>query len=319
MTIVLASDDGFVPQLAVTLISILENNRDQTDLTVYVLSLHIAQSNQALLEQMVASYDCHLEFIALDDIESYYPYPIDTGRFKPIILGRLFIARLLPVSLERVLYMDCDIAVTGKLAPLYQMPLNGNVVAMAMEPTVNALVKAQVGLAKEDPYHNSGVLLIDLPKWRAFNAEKKLIDLFEKSGGSLCYADQDLLNGVFKGAIMPIAPTYNFFTTFRYYRYRTLVNKLPAYRFFSKDAYNAARKNPTVIHYLGAERPWLRGNLNPYRKIYHQYLQKTPYANMPLKKGKECYLFLFHMMEWLTVICPPLRFWISDKWGHKIK
>lgn len=319
MNIVLASNDGFVQHLSVTLISILENNRWCPHFDVYILSLEISQDNQLKLEQMVAVYPCQLHFIPLNNIQTYYDFSIDTGRFNPIILGRLFIARLLPENLDRVLYLDCDIVVDQSIQALWETNLNDNIVAMAMEPTANPGIKEQIDFKPDDIYCNSGVLLIDMVKWRKESVESKLISYFAAKGGKLLFADQDLLNVVLKGHIHYISPIYNFYCPYKYFRHQTLVRKMPAYSRFSREEFRLAKREPRVIHFLGAERPWLRGNLNPYRHLYYKYLTLTPWRDAKPLPGKEIYLFCFHVMEWITVLCPPIRTFISNTWGLKIK
>lgn len=319
MNIVLASNNGFVQHLSVTLISLLENNRWCPAMDVYILSLGITDENQAKLNEMVRPYACQLHFIPLDDIQSYYSFQIDTGRFNPIILSRLFIARLLPAHIDRILYFDCDIAIDGSIQPLWSMELGSCIAAMAMEPTATPAIKQQIGFAHEQPYYNSGVLLIDMVKWRNESIETKLIEYLAAKGGKLLFADQDLLNVVLQGRIQLIPPRFNFYCPYKYHRFETLVKKVPDYKIVTQNAFEAAKKEPVVIHFLGAERPWYRGNLNPYRHIYKKYLQLTPWKDAAPLAGKEIYLFCFHVMEWITVVCPPFRTFISNKWGHKLK
>lgn len=319
MNIVLASNDGFVQHLSVTLISLLENNRWCPRVDVYILSLGISPANQALLEKMVAPYACRLHFIPLSDIHTYYDFNIDTGRFNPIILGRLFIARLLPPEVERLIYFDCDIVIAKSVQKLWETDLDDCIGAMAMEPTANPEIKRQIGFGDHDPYYNSGVLLIDMNKWREKGIEDQLISYFAAKGGKLMFADQDLLNVILKGSLKLIRPTFNFYAPYKYHRHGTLVKKVPAYAQISKDEYNAAKRDPSVVHFLGHERPWMRGNLNPYRRLYHHYLAMTPFKDAKPVPGKELYLFCFHVMEWLTVLCPPLRTFISNTWGLKVK
>lgn len=319
MNIVLASDDQFVRHLAVTVISILQNNQRGGRICFYVLSLNISQDNQQKLHDMILSYDSEIMFIEIQSIQSYYDFSIDTGRFQPIVLSRLFIARLLPTTIDRVLYLDCDTVINGPIDALYHISLDGAVIGMAIEPTVGSVIKNPIRFAAEDVYYNAGVLLIDLVRWRAKNIEDALLHYYAQKHGKLLCNDQDLLNVVLKGRIKPLDPKYNFYTTFKYHRHSTLVKQLPAYGQFSKKEYNAAKRQPIIVHFLGAERPWLRGNLNPYRHLYDRYLAMTPWRGTPRLKGREIYLFLFHIMEWLTILCPPFRAWISQNWGMKVK
>ena len=57
----------------------------------------------------------------------------------------------------------------------------------------------------------------------------------------------------------------------------------------------------------GDERPWIRGNRNHYRKYYEQALALTPWAGEEREKGKEGVYAGLSLMDYVTVICPPIR------------
>ena len=69
-----------------------------------------------------------------------------------------------------------------------------------------------VGLKYNDRYINSGVILINLKKWREDNLEKKFIDFINKYNGDVPCADQGTINGVCKNKILIIHPKYNTMT-----------------------------------------------------------------------------------------------------------
>jgi lipopolysaccharide biosynthesis glycosyltransferase len=142
-----------------------------------------------------------------------------------------------------------------------------------------------------------------------------LIAFYRKKEGRLFACDQDTINGALKGQIRLLNPRFNFFTNLRYFPYDSLVKRTAAYGVITKKELAAAKKNPAILHYLGDERPWKRGNLNPYRRAYENYLEMTPYAKTPKETGQELYLLAYHLMEWMTAVCPKLRFWINDRMG----
>ena len=53
-----------------------------------------------------------------------------------------------------------------------------------MEPTIYEAVKASVGLGREQPYFNSGVLLVDLRQWRERQVQSRLLDFWKEKGGN---------------------------------------------------------------------------------------------------------------------------------------
>ncbi len=317
MNIIYASNDGYVRHLAVSMLSLFDRNRRVRELTVYVISMGISRENRARLEAVAAGYGRTVCFLEMDDIEAQFACGVDTGGFDISTLGRLFAGRLLPESVERVLYLDCDTVVARPLTKLWLTDLKGHVLGAVMEPTIYRKVKQEIGLMPEDAYFNAGVLLIDVKLWRRTDAERRLLDFYQEKGGSLFACDQDIINGALKGQILPLPPRYNFFTNYRYFRYRDLVKHEPSYGVITEEEFREAKRHPSVIHYAGDERPWIAGNRNHYRKAYEHYLALTPWAGTPGEKGREFYMFAYHMMDYVTVLCPPLRWAVSRMFGMR--
>ena len=217
-----------------------------------------------------------------------------------------------------MLYLDCDTVVLSSLKRLWETDLKGRVMGAVMEPTIYPKVKESIGLKQEDPYFNSGVLLLDLARWRKDGIEKRLVEFFGSMGGKAFACDQDTLNGALKGQIKALSPRYNFFTNYRYFHYKDLVAQSPAYQAISGDVFIRAKKHPAILHYAGDERPWKAGNLGHYRKAYELYLSMTPWKGTPKETGQRGYLFAYHIMDYLTWLCPPARRQISRRFGMKL-
>lgn len=310
-----ASNDGYARHLAASMCSLFDNNQSEETIRVYILSNQLSADNISRLRSIGDKYGRELVVVELGDVRSRFPYEIDTRGFDVSALSRFFMAQMLPESEERILYLDCDTIVTDSLTPLWEQPLGGYALAAAMEPTVGMNIKGQIDLTKEDAYYNSGVLLINLAYWRQENVQGKLMDFYREKDGKLFACDQDTINGALRGQIKLLNPRYNFFTNLKYFPYSSLVVRTADYAAVTKEQLKEAKKNPAILHYLGDERPWKRGNLNPYRKYYEKYLAMTPYAGTPKECGRELYLLVYHLMEWVTLICPEVRFAINDTMG----
>lgn len=318
MNIVYASNENYVKHMAASMISIFQQNRREKRLVVYVLSIGIKMESRERLEAMADTYHREIRWIELENIRSLFPFGVDTRGFDISAMGRLFVGRLLPENIQRVLYLDCDTVAARPLGKLWRTDLKGKLVGAVMEPTIYRVVKEEIGLGEQDPYINSGVLLIDLKRWRRQGAEEKLLGFFGGRGGSLFACDQDTINGALKGEILFLPPKYNFFTNYRYFSYRELMRYSKTYGMVGKAAFKAAKQCPVIIHYMGDERPWIAGNRNHYRKYYEQALALTPWAGEEKEKGKEWYMLAYHLMDYVTVICPPIRRMVSQKLGMKV-
>ena len=297
--------------------SLFDKNKDAKEITVYVLSLGLSEENRGKLQVIADEFGRNLVILEMGDIRERFDFDVDTGGYDISIMGRLFMGEMLPDTVDRVLYLDCDTVVVCSLKRMWKENLGGAVFGAVMEPTIYTAVKESIGLSEADGYYNSGMLLVDLNRWREEHVQEKLLAFLKEKGGALFASDQDLLNGALKGQIHTLMPKFNFFPNYRYFSYKTLVDHAPSYKAVSRDEFREAKKHPVIIHYMGDERPWIRGNLNHYRLAYERYLAKTPWAGTPKEKGKECYMLMYHAMDYATAICPEIRWYISRKFGMK--
>ena len=318
MNIVYASNDNYARHLAVSLYSLLEHSQDEKDLQVYILSLGLTEEAKDRIEAIAEGFGREAAFIELGSLKERFSYQVDTGGFDISIMARLFVGEVLPETVDRIIYLDCDTVILGSLRALWKTELHSALVGAVMEPTIYPEVMEQIGLKREEPYFNSGVLLIDLKRWRMEKTGEKLLEFYGQKGGRLFAGDQDTINGGLRGRIKPLSPAYNFFTNYRYYRYSHLVRLSPIYGRISREAFQAAKRHPVILHYMGDERPWVAGNLNHYRLAYTRYLKKTPWRGAPKEKGKRLYMLLYHLMDYATFVCPPVRDMVSRSFGMRV-
>lgn len=318
MNVLYASNDGYACHLAASLFSLYQHHAQSVPLDVYVLSAGMCAEYQDNLKEIAGRFHRSLTIIELGDLRNRFPYEVDTRGFDLSAMSRLFAPEVLPESVDRILYLDCDTIICASLLPVYHMDLNGCLAAMAMEPTVYKKMKETIGFTKSDPYYNSGVILMDLHGWRREGVLKQMLDFYGSHSGSLFACDQDTINGTLKGRILPLPPAYNFFTNYRYFHYGTLVKMCPAYKTVTRAEFRQAVRTPAVIHFLGDERPWIAGNHNHYRKYYEDALAHTPWRGMEKQAGKELYMHLWWVFNHISWLCPPVRLLISKYFGMKL-
>ena len=311
MNIFYTSDDNFVPQLGAGICSVCENNREMAEITFYIGALRITPEHQAALEALGGRYGRSVVCLPLDDLRQSLGFDFDTLGWSEIVLARLLADRLLPESVERVLYLDGDTIVRENLAPLWATDMGGCPIAASIEPTVNRARRASLGL-EALPYFNSGVLLMDLKRWREEQTGQKILTFYRDRGANLFAPDQDAINGALAGHICVLSPKYNFYNIFWYYPYRVLCKLEAPAPYLPEDVFREAVAHPAIIHYLGEDRPWRHGNTHKYAADYQRYLALTPWKDAPMEGGWERYFFCYK--AFLTVLkpFPMLRYKIID-------
>lgn len=316
--IIYASNDGYAGHLAASLYSLLDNNRNIRNMDIYVLSVGMCGEFQNRLSGVAGIFHRNLHVVELGNLRERFDYDIDTRGFDISAMGRLFAPQVLPESVKKALYLDCDTIVCGSVRALYETDLGNKLVGMVMEPTVYKEMKDSIGLGKNDPYYNSGVLLMDLDQWREQKVLGRLLGFYKSHEGRLFACDQDTINGALRGQILTLPVKYNYFTNYRYFRYSTLYRMCKAYGEIGEKAYREAGRSPVVIHFLGDERPWIAGNHNHFRRLYEHYLSQTPWKGTPRQKGKEFYMHMWWVFNHLTYVCPSFRMWVSRLLGMRM-
>ena len=322
MNIVYNCDDNYVPWLGASAASLLANAGKPGNVRFFILTPGLSEENERKLKGLAESFGAKLRVIRVpafeEDLKARTGSLPATGRFGLAALLRLFAPDYLPADAERFLYLDCDLIVRKDPAPLLETDLSGLPAGLCPEPTIYPGARNYLGLPADAPYFNSGVILTDAARWRKENISGRCLAVLQESGGRLPFADQDILNRAVFGKARVLPQKWNFLSNYYYRNYRSLAGPAPWYRSVcTEDAYEEARRDPCIVHFAGAERPWIRGNRNPYRGEFLRYLGMTPWKDTPPVEGKELSMAAYHLMNAVTGVFPPARSVISGLYYRK--
>ena len=68
----------------------------------------------------------------LGNLRERFDYAVDTRGFDISAMGRLFAPKVLPDSVRKALYLDCDTIVNGSIRPLYETELGNHLAGMVL-------------------------------------------------------------------------------------------------------------------------------------------------------------------------------------------
>lgn len=126
---------------------------------------------------------------------------------------RAFIPLLFPIY-KKAVYIDSDVILRGDIGELFDTELGDNVMAAMIDPKVTAIpefrdyVDNAVGVPHTE-YVNSGVQVMDLKKMRKLKYLTTMIEMMRKYDADLVAPDQDYLNVILRGKILPLDPVWN--------------------------------------------------------------------------------------------------------------
>ena len=245
------------------------------------------------------------------NLKNYFSFDFDTLGWNPVVLARLLLDKLLPESVDKVLYMDGDTVVLDSLDDLWNTSLHDHVLGGCIEATVNRTRRTQLQM-EHLAYINSGVLLINLKKWRETHTGDKIIEYYRSRGGALFAPDQDAINGALLDQIFYLPPKYNFYNIYWTYSYKFLKHLLGDAPYYDPETFSDSIRHPVIIHYLGEERPWRKGNRHRFKSDYQKYLRKTPWRDESEETGWTLYFFCWNIFNFCMKPFPALRYHIID-------
>ena len=277
-------NNKYAPYAGVSIFSLLINNRHFDELNIYIFDDSqdpISQENQHKLRKMVSQFHRNITVLNTDkliDIMKEVGIPPYRGSYSTNM--KMFYSYLIPDSCDRLLYIDSDTIIDGKLDYFSILDFQNNYQAMVLD-SVGQMHKFDIGLTENDNYFNAGVILFNTSLWKQDKCIEKIINHAKNVRAHYPAPDQDLLNIVLNKRILAIDPRYNFQPIHMVYTAEIYKNNYRMSNYYSIKELEEAKNNVIIYHcfrYLG-EFPWHLNNLHPCSPIFDMYLKKSPWHN----------------------------------------
>lgn len=264
------ADDKFVPYLAASIASILINSNNDENISICILNDNITDKNKELLNSLSKIKNFKLEFTQVDSsiFEKYKkPDYINSNA----MLYRYLIPKIKP-EIDKALYLDCDTIIKKSLLELFNTNIEKYYIAGVEDfHWMMSFKRLKMNTSINEPYLNSGVLLINCKKWREYNLYDKLIDITNNLNPKVLeQLDQDAINLVSAGEKYILPPKYNLLSCY------SDNNMFTSYKYTDLEiAINA----PVIIHFSGPIKPWMQDAFpqDEFAYEFHKYIKLTPY------------------------------------------
>ena len=161
MNLLMTLDRNYVPQLNVMLFSALHSD-SAAHFDVYLLHDEGLSEADMVGTRVLLGQRGELHLIRVNE-DGLADAPT-SDRYPKAIYYRIFAAKYLPDTLERVLYLDPDIVVRQSLRELYEMPMGTAFFAAAthIRGFLHRFNELRLDMDEDSPYINSGVMLMNL-------------------------------------------------------------------------------------------------------------------------------------------------------------
>lgn len=260
MNILITSDSKYLKQILVLLKSIELNNIGKHN--VYLMY----RESEKMILSGVNKDVFNINYIEVDD-KYLDEYPQLEKRYPVEIYYKLIAHLHLPKDIDRILYLDPDIVVKGDISEFYNYDFKDNyyVATSHVKMACKKFNDIRLGLGKEIPYINVGVLLINLEALRKIDVKRDIDEFLKNNRYKMMLPDQDIISCLYGNkAIILDDIIYNLGE--KNFRQRRLVDKNMNIDF--------VENNVKIIHYYGRNKPWNKNYRGVLNKYYNEYESK---------------------------------------------
>lgn len=263
--IVCGADDRFAMPLAVTLYSALSNYRGSVPLKVYIIDGGIRTPNRLRIDRIVGDFGVVPEWLAPD----WQPVQrlAVSDRYPASIYLRLLIPTIMPLWVEKAIYLDSDLIVGANIGDLWDVDLGRNAL-LAVQDRGAPTVGSPRGLAnyrelRLDPstmYFNSGVLILDLQAWRERRLADLVIEYVAAHPKQMRFGEQHALNAALAGGWGALETKWN-------------------QQVWAWERDQARGYEPGILHFVYTSKPWNPAGAHSTNFVFDRYLKESGWYN----------------------------------------
>lgn len=269
MNIATALNRKYVNYTGVMLYSLCVNNQHE-HIDVYLLHSELLEEDITTIKNVVTGYDVSIIPLFIDSGLLSKQLPT-TAQWSIEAYYRLFLAEMLPETVDRIIYLDVDMIVHKSLKELYEVDFGQDDLIVCADMcgvdyhqflNGNQIRMLQPMLEQGYQYFNSGFLLMNIKKLRGTYTFSYYMKVAKEDWNLKMHApDQDLLNYVHGNNVGYV--------------------DFGVYNLFAKIAhiygitYDDAFEQSVIIHFAG-DKPWETTDYHyDIEKIWWQYARET--------------------------------------------
>ena len=309
IAVVCAADDRYAMPLAVVIRSAIENLSSDRQIVFFIIDGGIKQKNKNKILQSIStknSKQCQIEWLQpLDGILTNMKI---STHITIAAYFRLLIPSLLPHHFSKAIYLDSDLIVKGDLGQLWDIDIADNYL-LAVQGLGISYVSSPHGLANYKElgipahykYFNSGVMVINIEKWRTDSISVKVIEYVQYYKEYMYCHDQEGLNAVLAGKWGELEPRWNQTPGFHKRSWKDSP--------FSEEDFDNAKCDPYIVHFASSEKPWnsIRSRRFPTNDLFFHYVDMTAWTGWRLNIWRRIQFKLEHELKQLKKQILPLK------------
>lgn len=264
MNILISTNSKFVPMVLAMLTSLFQSN-SKAFFNIYLFYSDLTNRDIHRLNKFIIGAGHKFKDIKIN--KEYFINIPTTEHLSIETYFRLFAPIFLPEDVDRILYLDGDILVTGSIDELYHTELENYFFAGAKDTSNKIeLVKENLGIPRRYTYINAGILLMNIRLMRKEYKLEEALTYAKKNQDIIPNCDQDVINALYFNKIKLVSNKFNYEA-----RFHTIEEILDYPVFLLKNRF---KQDIIIIHYMGRYKPWNRGYGGKFGILYYKQVRK---------------------------------------------
>lgn len=263
-------NDAFIPVMGASMISVIENNKDM-NIVFHIFTDGYSKDNEQCIQDVADQFHCVCNLYELNMVP-FQGYHIKVQRFSRITYARTVMAKLLYGIADRFIYIDADAMCIASLNELWNLNLQGHVIAVTPDHPNSNKYRAEYLKLKSGKYFNDGIMLVDVNAWEKYDITPKCFAYQDEPRKRFLGQDQDIMNLVFDGNVYFLPHKYNITA--------------------GGDDYDT--DGGVFIHWTGRRKPW-KFVLTEFDRKWRLYNELSPWPTLtnvyPVKQPKNYHDF----------------------------
>lgn len=266
INILVSFNKNYARPFQVMIKSLMVNNSNER---FHVYLLHNGLK-EVLISQLLKGLDKNKVSLSAIEVDSkMFESAHITDRYPQEMYYRLLAPKLLPESLDRILYLDPDILVINSIVELWNLDLGEKAFGAASHLGIIDIMNPinRIRLNTDHDYYNTGVILMDLKKARAIINPDDIFKLVTENQIELLLPDQDVFNHLYGKYTLDLDETIWNYDARYYQQYRLRTN--------GEVDLNWVIENCVILHFCGKQKPWHKNYTSKFGSLYKHYMHHT--------------------------------------------
>lgn len=241
------------------------------EITVYLLNHSLKNSEcETFSDYLQKKCNISTVVVSMDDTELEQLPTVD-DRYTVDMYYRILAQFLLPLDINRILWLDADIIILKDISPFYYQDFEGMQYIVCPDSKYDSFWLREhaqnLGMSEDQIYFNSGVMLMNLSKLCNSTDKNYILSVCVSLKDKLKFPDQDILNYLFSDQVK--------YADWKKYNYQ-----LVGVDHISENDL----KEITILHYTGENKPWNYRQINSASKYWWRVRAKQGHRLERIKR-----------------------------------